>query len=784
MNRRSWSLLGGLVIAGIALLILAPRSNYQPGALLAAHQQLGSDCASCHRAWHGPSSQGCVNCHGDLGDSNVHSGVDVTQEEVGLIAGHTLRMSRTDSFECLSCHSEHQGAAVDVKATAAFACTWCHKHPAIERVSGHMVPVMQRKTFVRHVFKRPFNHHQHKLLIEQHNPAAGVGLNCESCHLVPPVKPAAHEQMRLKWSGCGGSGCHDSPQDRYMQMPAAAGRSPVTIAYSGAIPIRHLKAVFLHSSGHLQSACTECHFKVAASITPDDGASLAIRQCFNCHAHQQSKGLRTADRGIHPNPLPQVDGQAPDTSTQGVAYNLIVLAYASGVTLPSPRTVIACGDCHLFHSNGVVPILDFPNPAPNFPPNERRLFAVGVYVPQLHHRAGGVQLGPIAMRPVIFSPWWLGLLAIGLVGYGFAHHWRQLPAKQLAQEAVAGVAPQRSKEVPALDDTYQTNIRHLYIIGEAAGTASINLAMRSGRQVIEAIVNDLGHPARPLRPELHDVLIVGCGPAGLGATVTAKVSGLKYATLEKLTPASTLRSYPRAKFVQATPIDIEEYGSFFLEGDNSREELIKEWEKIIARLGLVINDREEVVDIVREQDNFVVKTARGNSYVTRCVVLAIGVRGNPRHLNLEGEVAGRVFYTLIEPGEFSGRKILVVGGGNAGAEVVQALAAPRLGNRVTYSFRSPVLANVTRENADSVVALQQSKTITIYPATALTQIRPRSVVLEPVKSGARGADGQAGIEQPTEIENDVIFAMIGAELPAAFLKTIGVRMVSKSRMYG
>jgi thioredoxin reductase len=324
----------------------------------------------------------------------------------------------------------------------------------------------------------------------------------------------------------------------------------------------------------------------------------------------------------------------------------------------------------------------------------------------------------------------------------------------------------------------------LYIVGEAAGTASINLAMRSGRQVIEAIATELRHSPHPVRPDLYDVVIVGCGPAGLGATATAKVLGLKYATLEKLTPASTLRSYPRAKFVQATPIDIAEYGSFFLEGDNSREELIREWEKIISKLGLVINDREEVSSVAREQDYLVVRTARGIFYPARSVVLAIGVRGNPRHLNLEGETTARVAYTLIEPDEFTGRKILVVGGGNAGAETVQALAVARLRNTISYSFRAPVLTNVTPENADAIVALQKAKTITIYPATALAEIRPHSVVLELLKSANRQVEAQAATQRPIEIENDFIFAMIGAELPTAFLRAIGIKMVSKGRLYG
>jgi thioredoxin reductase len=326
-------------------------------------------------------------------------------------------------------------------------------------------------------------------------------------------------------------------------------------------------------------------------------------------------------------------------------------------------------------------------------------------------------------------------------------------------------------------------VRHLYIIGEASGTASINLAMRSGRQVIEAIVAELKRAHPPVDPAVNDVVIVGCGPAGLGATATARAAGLKYVTLEKMTPASTLRAYPRAKFVQATPIDIAEYGSFFLEGDNSREELIHEWERIIATLGLTINDREEMVDVVRESDLLIVKTARGNGYRTRALVLAIGVRGNARHLNLPGEEPGRVFYTLIEPAEFQQSKILVVGGGNAGAEVAQALAAAELGNQVSYSFRASVLSNITRENAERISELQRANLLALYPATGLKEIRPGKVVLEPVKNPAAHTDSlRTALEGPFEIDNDIIFAMIGAELPTGFLKKIGVRLVSKGRL--
>jgi thioredoxin reductase len=774
MKLRLTPLASGIVIAAIALVLLAPRSSYQPGDLLAAHEQLSADCNSCHRPWHGPSNAGCVNCHGEISD-NPHSGFDVTQNDVGLMSGRNLKVSTSNELECLSCHTEHEGAAVNVGAMSAFACTWCHKHPAIDKVVAHTVPVMRREYFVRHLFKQPFNHYEHQLLINSHYPPIAGGFNCKTCHLVPTSQPGRQAPMSLKWSGCAGAGCHLTPQDSFMEMPESVGHAPLIIAYS--IPIRHIKAVFVHSAGHLESSCERCHFKVADSRNPDDRASLAIMRCFDCHAHQPPSQPR-ANRAV-------VSFFSTTTPIQSQAFAAPISDPKSAPQSTSgSRTVISCGQCHLFHAYGVVPTLDFSTRAPNFPPNRERGFEFVAYVPHWPSERAALRLGPLGLRKIVFSPWWMGLLAIALIAFEFARYARGLPLKRLSHDAAPDVAPQRPREVPALDDTYQTSIRHLYIVGEAAGTASINLAMRSGRQVIEAIANELHHSSLPVRTDLYDVVIVGCGPAGLGATATAKVMGLKYATLEKLTPASTLRSYPRAKFVQATPIEIAEYGSFFLEGDNSREELIREWEKIIAKLGLAINDREEVVGVGREQDCLVVKSAQGKSYRTQCVVLAIGVRGNPRHMNLEGEVPGRVFYSLIEPGEFTGRKILVVGGGNAGAETVQALADPSLGNTIGYSFRSAVLTNVTPENANAIIELQKGKSVTLYPATALAEIRAQSVVLEPIKSTARQVDGPTALMKRVEIENDFIFAMIGAELPTAFLRAMGVRLVSKGRLYG
>jgi len=81
-----------------------------------------------------------------------------------------------------------------------------------------------------------------------------------------------------------------------------------------------------------------------------------------------------------------------------------------------------------------------------------------------------------------------------------------------------------------------------------------------------------------------------------------------------------------------------------------------------------------------------------------------------------------------------------------------------------------------------ISALQQKGLLTVYPASQLTEIKPGKVVLAPLAGG--GPDRQAGagavvLTQPAEIENDFIFAMLGAELPTRFMKSTGIRMIKK-----
>jgi hypothetical protein len=338
----------------VLTLSLLPRSYYEPGALLEAHQQLSSDCIACHRPWRGPSDDGCVSCHGEISHSNPHSDFDVSETDTGLIAGHNLAVTAADGLGCLSCHGEHRGAVINIRQDAAFACTWCHKHPAISAVPEHRSPEMQRRFSVRHLFQRPFDHYEHKLLFETGKLPVGRRFICSSCHDVVPPEAGQVERMSFRWDGCTGAGCHIVPQDRFMELPPSMGAHPAMIVYSGIVPVRHINAVFIHSANHLQSRCEQCHIRIAASRNPDDADSLAIRRCFDCHAHQVNSSREQAQ------------------ATQDRSHAIRSSVFPPGTMPPSTQRIVACGDCHLFHVYGVVPSRDFETRAPTFPPNHPR----------------------------------------------------------------------------------------------------------------------------------------------------------------------------------------------------------------------------------------------------------------------------------------------------------------------------------------------------------------------------------------------------------------------------
>lgn len=178
--------------------------------------------------------------------------------------------------------------------------------------------------------------------------------------------------------------------------------------------------------------------------------------------------------------------------------------------------------------------------------------------------------------------------------------------------------------------------------------------------------------------ELYDLVIIGAGPGGLACAIKAAELGLRYVMIEKggRPFQGIIDSYPRGKKVFPT-IPKDETGPYPIAdlepgGDHPPiEQYLETIDQCITKRRIEVRFQEEFQELVREKAQFMVVT-RSNRYHCRNVVLAFG-SNIPVDLGVYGE-AKTIARTLSNPEEHIGAPTLVLGGGNAAADVVSTLS--------------------------------------------------------------------------------------------------------------
>ncbi len=312
----------------------------------------------------------------------------------------------------------------------------------------------------------------------------------------------------------------------------------------------------------------------------------------------------------------------------------------------------------------------------------------------------------------------------------------------------------RGVDLPFVGPDFATNVPGIYIAGELGGMGLIRNAVEQGRQAIESI----SALRKPAHPRLLDVVIVGSGPAGISASLGAMERKLMFVTLEQDTLGGTVAHFPRGKVVMTAPAKLPIVGVMNFK-EVSKERLLGFWQKVVHDTGLKINDQERVETGSPIEGGFAVKTTRSVHH-TRTVLLAIGRRGTPRRLGVTGEDLPKVVYRLVDPAQYRGKHVLVVGGGDSALEAAASLAKEP-GTTVSLSYRSDAFARAKTKNRKSVEDAELSGRLEVLLSSTVSRIFPDRVELVHRK-------------HPMVMRNDAIIVCAGGILPTDFLKSAGI----------
>ncbi|MBN1805480.1 MAG: thioredoxin-disulfide reductase [Sedimentisphaerales bacterium] len=253
--------------------------------------------------------------------------------------------------------------------------------------------------------------------------------------------------------------------------------------------------------------------------------------------------------------------------------------------------------------------------------------------------------------------------------------------------------------------------------------------------------------------ENYDCIIVGCGPAGLGAALYTARDRLKTLILEKFMPGGQIINTDR----------IENYPGFErIDG----AELIMKMQKQVENFGAEIKTGSEVTSLQKLDDGKIAVTCDKEKYTARVVILAPGSDyrklGVPKEEEFRNAGAGVSYCGTCDAPFFKGKQVVAIGGGNTAIE--ETLHLTKFADKVTMIHRRDQFraSKILIEELLAKANEPDSNLIIKYDtvATAIEgQDKVRSVKLKNVKTSAE-----------EDYTCDGVFIFIGMVPNTGFLK--------------
>ncbi|MBV5299416.1 MAG: class III cytochrome C family protein [Rhodoferax sp.] len=183
--KRSW--LMGLIAANLlvlaALVFIYPHLMVSPGAVVAAHSEVATDCFACHAPLRGAASERCTACHAlpDIG-IRTSKGANLPKKSVKT----SFHQDLTEQ-NCMACHSDHAGPKLTQRSRKPFShallkvavreqCQNCHILPTDKlhrQVSGNCTQCHSQNAWK----PATFEHEKYFLLDKDHS------TECVTCHV-------------------------------------------------------------------------------------------------------------------------------------------------------------------------------------------------------------------------------------------------------------------------------------------------------------------------------------------------------------------------------------------------------------------------------------------------------------------------------------------------------------------------------------------------------------------------------------------------------------------------
>ena len=243
---------------------------------------------------------------------------------------------------------------------------------------------------------------------------------------------------------------------------------------------------------------------------------------------------------------------------------------------------------------------------------------------------------------------------------------------------------------------------------------------------------------------IHDMIVIGGGPAGYSAALYASRAGLDVLVVERMSAGGQM----------AVTETIENYPGFDEGVDGFT--LGMKMQAGAERFG-AITKYGEVISVELDGAIKRIILSSGEEYRSHTVVIATGA--DPRKLGIEGEddLVGRgLHYCAHCDGRFyKGKTVMVVGGGNSAAE--DALLLSRLAKKVYLVYRKEELS-ATKIYHDPIA---NSENIEVINNSTLSEFKVNGKL-----SGAVVKNLKSGEER--EIAFDGLFVSIGRK-PSTYL---------------